>query len=73
MVILYSTIVCDLILKLRELSDIYSDQKAEKILEEINSQRKEANSSAWEWNLIKRIRAQTELLNDESYAMIEHI
>lgn len=72
-VMLYSTVVCDLLLKLKELSDVYSDEKAEKILEEINKQRKGANSSAWEWNLIKKIREQTELLNDESYAMIEHI
>ena len=73
MVMLYSTIVCDLLLKLKELSDVYQDEKAEKILEEINKQRKGANNSAWEWNLIKKIRDQTELLNDESYAMIEHI
>lgn len=73
MVMLYSTIVCDLLLKLKELSDVYSDEKAEKILEEINRQRKSANSSAWEWNLIKKIREQTEILSDESYAMIEHI
>lgn len=73
MVMLYSTIVCDLLLKLKELSDVYSDEKAEKILEEINKQRKNANNSAWEWNLIKKIREQTEILSDESYAMIEHI
>lgn len=73
MVMLYSTIVCDLLLKLKELSDVYSDEKAEKILDDINKERKNANSSAWEWNLIKKIREQTELLNDESYAMLEHI
>lgn len=73
MVMLYSTIVCDLLLKLKELSDVYSDEKAEKILEDINKQRKNANNSAWEWNLIKKIREQTEILNDESYAMVEHI
>lgn len=73
MVMLYSTIVCDLLLKLKELSDVYADEKAEKILEDINKQRKNANSSAWEWNLIKKIREQTEILSDESYAMIEHI
>ena len=73
MVMLYSTIVCDLLLKLRELSDVYSDQKAEKILEDINKKRKEANNSGWEWTLINTIRAKTELLTDESFAMIEHI
>jgi len=72
-VMLYSTIICDLLLKLKELSEVYSDNKAEEILNEINKQRKEANNSSWEWNLIKKIRSQTELLNDESYTMLEHI
>lgn len=73
MVMLYSTVVCDLLLKLKELSDVYSDAKAEKILEEINKKRREANNSAWEWALIDKIWKETELLNDESYSMIQHI
>lgn len=73
MVMLYSTIVCDLLLKLKELSDVYADAKAEKMLEEINKQRQQANNSQWEWNLIKKVWQETELLNDESYAMLEHI
>lgn len=73
MVMLYSTIVCDLLLKLKELSDVYSDEKAERILEEINRQRKQANSSAWEWNLIEKIRKETEMLSDSSFAILEHI
>ena len=73
MVMLYSTIVCDLLLKLKELSDVYSDPKAETILEDINAKRKQATNSQWEWDLIKRIKAETELLSDESFAMIHHI
>lgn len=73
MVMLYSTIVCDLLLKLKELSDVYTDEKAEKMLEEINKQRQKANNSQWEWNLIEKVWKETELLNDESYAMLEHI
>lgn len=73
MVMLYSTIVCDLLLKLKELSDVYTDEKAEKMLEEINKQRQQANNSQWEWSLIKKVWQETELLNDESYAMLEHI
>lgn len=30
MVMLYSTIVCDLLMKLRELSDVYADKKQRK-------------------------------------------
>lgn len=68
---LYSTIVCDLLLKLKELSDVYNDKKAEKILKDINEERKKKGNSAWEWDLIETIRERTELLSDESYAMIE--
>ncbi len=73
MVMLYSTIVCDLMLKLKELSEVYSDGKAEKILAEIDEKRKDANKSLWEWKLIDKIHDETELLTDESYTMIQHI
>lgn len=73
MVMLYSTIVCDLLLKLKELSDVYNDSKAEKILKSINEERKKKGNSAWEWDLIESIRERTELLTDESYSMISHI
>lgn len=73
MVMLYSTIVCDLLLKLKELNEVYSDKKAEEILVEVEEKRKGAMSSEWEWTLIKKIREKTELLPDESYIMVEHI
>lgn len=73
MVMLYSTIVCDLLLKLKELNEVYSDKKAEEILAEVEKKRKGAMSSEWEWTLIKKIREKTELLPDESYVMVEHI
>ena len=72
-VMLYSTVVCDLLLKLKELSDVYSDEKAEKMLEHVEKQRKAANKSAWEWELIEKIYKETELLNDESYTTLQHI
>ncbi len=72
-VMLYSTIVCDLLLKLKELSEVYSDEKAEKMLEYVEKQRKSKNKSAWEWELIEKIYKETELLNDEAYTMVHHI
>lgn len=72
-VMLYSTIVCDLLLKLKELSEVYSDEKAEKMLEYVEKQRKAKNKSAWEWELIEKIYKETELLNDETYTMVQHI
>lgn len=73
MVMLYSTIVCDLLLKLKELSEVYADSKAETLLSEINGQRKNASNSQWEWNLIDRVHRETELINDEDFKMIFHI
>ena len=71
MVMLYSTIVCDLLLKLKELSDVYNDKKAEKILKEINEERKKKGNSAWEWELIETIRERTELrISFDSYSFL---
>jgi len=72
-VMLYSTIVCDLFLKIKEISDVYSDEKTERLLQEINKERQQAKNSDWEWSLIKKIRQQTELLNDETYNVVQHI
>lgn len=72
-VMLYSTIICDLLLKLKELIEVYNDTAAEKLLEEINSERKQTGNSSWEKKLIELIRQRTELLTDESFSMICHI
>lgn len=73
MVMLYSTIVCDLMLKLRELRDEFNDAKAAKILEDINKDRAIAGNCAWERDLVERIWKETELLSLESYAMVNRI
>ena len=51
-VMLYSTVVCDICLKLRELENIYSDTTAKNILNEVNSMQSGDNKSAWEKRLI---------------------
>lgn len=74
MVMLYSTIVCDLLMKLRELSDVYADKKAEKILKEIEASRSSHDMrSAWEWQLIDRLHKETQMIDDETYVMIQHM
>lgn len=73
MVMLYSTIVCDLMLKLRELRDEFNDAKAAKILEEINKDRAVTGNCAWERDLVEKIWKETELLSLESYAMVNRI
>jgi hypothetical protein len=73
MVMLYSTIVCDLMLKLRELRDEFNDEKAKKMLDDINEDRDKAGDCTWERKLVERIWKETELLSDESYAMVKRI
>ena len=73
MVMLYSTIVCDLLLKLKELSEVYSDTKAESMLKEVEKQRNNATDSRWEWNLINKIHQETEILSEESYIVVRQI
>ena len=74
MVMLYSTIVCDLLMKLKELSDVYADKKAEKILKEIDASRSSHDMrSLWEWQLIDRLHKETQMIDDETYIMIRHI
>jgi len=59
-VVLWTVTVCDLIYKLQDLSSIYDDTVAEKILEEI-SQKQEENkkSPEWESDLIKKLEEKT--------------
>lgn len=73
-VMLYSVLICDLVFKLRDLRDIYSDIKAEKILKEIEEMQK-ANpvSPEWETKLIELIKARTNLLEASDIVAIESL
>lgn len=53
MVMLYSVVICDLIYKLQELSNRYSDAVAVSILEKIKEEQRE-NSSNPIWEITKR-------------------
>ena len=59
-VVLWTVTVCDLIYKLQDLSTIYSDTTAEKILKEISKKQEENKKSPeWEAELIKLIDNRT--------------
>jgi hypothetical protein len=61
-VVLWTTLVCDLIYKLQELSDIYNDSVAEKILKEIRKKQKEnPKSPEWEAELVKLLEDRTDM------------
>lgn len=52
-VILYSVVICDLVYKLQELSEIYNDEGARSILNDIKKeQEKDAGSSKWEKDIV---------------------
>ncbi|WP_421799826.1 hypothetical protein [Haliscomenobacter sp.] len=59
-VMLYTIVICDLVYKLQELKEIYNDDKAIKILNEVEeTQNKNPKSPDWEVELIKKISERT--------------
>lgn len=63
-VMLWSVVICDILFKLKHLSEYYSDKKAEGILEEINRLWKaNERSSEWELKLVKLVEEKTGLIN----------
>ncbi|WP_096780043.1 hypothetical protein [Zobellella denitrificans] len=66
-VMLWSVVVCDIIFKLQELRDLYSDKTSEKILIEIEAlQKDDPYSPKWEKELIKKVFQRTQLLDTAS-------
>ena len=75
-VMLYSVVVCDLMLQLKELKDMYNDAVATSILEHIDSSRDNANANSrakWEKDLIEKVYKETKLLELEAYTHINHL
>ncbi|WP_342601860.1 hypothetical protein [Peribacillus sp. FSL E2-0159] len=70
-VMLYSVVVCDLIYKLYDLRDIHSDEKAKKILSDLN-QDKEDNpvSPDWENELVEKSFKEAKILENDVYTHI---
>lgn len=68
---LYSVVICDLLLKLDELSKTFDDKRASKILNEIEKKREKSEiDSKWETDLVDLIHTETKLLNIELYTHI---
>lgn len=74
MVMLWSVIVCDLLFKLQELKEIYSDDAAQKILIKIEKLRSvNPYSSQWEKDLIDLVFTRTHLLDTASKHILDSI
>ncbi len=73
-VMLWTAVICDLIYKLQYLRDVYNDQIAIKILEEIaNKQKKNSKSSEWEKFLIEEINTRTQLITTIEKENLEYL
>lgn len=73
-VTLYSIVIFDLIHKLKILSDVYDDDRASEILDEINTMQEQSpHSPKWEEELIEQVLERTELLNRAEYKNIKHL
>lgn len=63
-VMLWTVVVCDLLYKLQELRDLYSDETATKILQDVAARQKtNPKSPEWEIQLVKAIADRTQLLD----------
>lgn len=73
-VMLYSTVICDILLKLKELKDMYNDSTASSILKEIESTQKESTSkSSWEKELLEKVRDKTNLIDSKVFSDLSHL
>lgn len=73
-VMLYSVAICDILLKLKELRDMYNDATATSILKEIAQEQKESKSkSSWEKTLLEKVRDKTKLIDLKTFSDLQHL
>ncbi|AFM02703.1 hypothetical protein Fleli_0207 [Bernardetia litoralis DSM 6794] len=73
-VMLYSVLICDLIFKLRDLRDIYRDDRAKKILEDVEKlQINNPTSPDWESKLIDFIFKNLDILEKSDEETIRYL
>lgn len=73
-VMLWSVVVCDLVYKLQNLIDLYSDASAKLILDEVTSiQEADPKSSGWEVKLLDETFNKTNLLNSIEYEDLRYL
>ena len=76
-VMLYSCVIHDLIYKLEELKELMNDASAEKILDKIKkgvveeNEKKKANYSAWEMELIEEMHKNKKIIELSTYNYID--
>ena len=70
-VMLYTVVICDLVFKLTDLRDVHSDEKAKKILEDLELEKEENPvSPTWETELIEKSFREAKILENDVYTHI---
>lgn len=73
-VMLWTTVVCDLVYKLQNLRDLYGDASAGKLLLDVEKKRKSnPNSPDWEAYLLEEIEKRTKLLEYSDFIQLQHL
>lgn len=73
-VMLWSVAVCDIVFKLQNLIDLYTDASAKEILENVTAiQTANSKSSEWELKLIDDVYNKTNLLDTSEYENLKYL
>ncbi len=73
-VMLYSVVLCDLMFKLQELRDVFSDKFASDLLGKIEAQiNKDKSNPAWELIMVDEMHKKSPLLEADAYTLISHL
>lgn len=73
-VMLWTTVICDLLYKLLELRDLYNDSNAESICNQIlEKQKQNPKSPEWEKFLLEKVSSETKLLEPIEYENLKTI
>lgn len=73
-VMLWSVVVTDLVLKLKELESVYSDETATKILDYIKiEQDKDPNSSKWEMKIVENFQKNLNFFETHEVTKLQHL
>jgi hypothetical protein len=74
LVTLWTVLISDLFFKLEELSEIYEDAEAGRLISEIETYWKDKpTSSEWEFDLVKRLKEKYEFIPDTLFVQIQHL
>lgn len=73
-VMLWAVAISDIIYKLQYLVDLYSDNEAKKILDEVRAiQNEDARSSSWELGVVDKVFDKTNLIDSAEYENIRYL